>query len=481
MLVLPSNLRGISTLAIIVFLSLISLLVIRKEKRSGVNKQTEITIKNSELILAATLVLFIFFFIELYPKMATLFGLDIENNFLYALAFTKNSLGNFFYTNGQYPLFSIFQSSIFYIAKPSVETFQLTFTFLNIFSILTFYAMANQYLKRYGDDTPAIATLIWSTFAGFGWLSLITNKINNPQLPMLSLIQQIDVFSYGDITWRRDFFYLSMEASFTLVFAVLYFLNRKDLSKTKQVLLMTLLITPISLMHEYGVYLLLTVLLCFSIVCAKELKQQLKNAAYSLILASFAVLLLNYILNIKAPTIPINIIPFFEFMLVGIAIIAFTFLLGRTPRKPSVIIKKLSGSKLIPLLITFFILLLFVSLLLWLTGNITFNFSNLDIFGYVPSFLYPVKLGIAGILAIAAVYILFTQFQLHSKALFAFIASVLLLIFVSRILSIMQMQYVSEFTFNPNSWLSEVIRTNILSFREERMFEILKIQLAILA
>ena len=272
-----------------------------------------------------------------------------------------------------------------------------------------------------------------------------------------------------------------MEASFTLVFAVLYFLNRRGLSKAKQVLLMTLLITPIPLIHEYGVYLLLLTLLCFAVVCTQELKQQLKNTAYSLILASFAGLLLNYILNMKAPTIPINILAFSELMLVGLAIIAITFLLGRTPRKPSVIIKKLSGSKWILLLVTLLILLFFVSLLLWLTGNITFNFNSLDIFGYVPSFLYPVKLGIAGILAIAAVYILFTNFRFRSKALVAFLASVLLLIFVSRLLAMMQMQYVSEFTFNPNSWLSEVIRTNILSFREERMFEVFKIPLAILA
>jgi len=56
-----------------------------------------------------------------------------------------------------------------------------------------------------------------------------------------------------------------------------------------------------------------------------------------------------------------------------------------------------------------------------------------------------------------------------------------LLIIFSRAVSALQMQYVSEFTFNPNSWLSETIRKNLLSFREERMFEIFKIPLAMIA
>ena len=481
MVIIPSNLRGIATLATVTFLSVISLSVIRSEKETNVNKHSEIIIKNGELILVITLILFIVFFVAIYPELANFPGLDISRNFLYALSFSKDSLGNFYYMNTASPLFSAYQSSMIYIIKPSVQVFQATAISLNIFAILSFYAMASQYLKRYGDHTPAIATLIWSTFAGFGWLSFITNKINNPQSSLISLIGQADVFSYGDITWRRNFFYLSMEASFALVFGVLYFLKRRDLSNTNQVLLMTLLMTPIPLMHEYGVFLLLPVLLCFAAVYSQELKQQLQNAAYSLIIASFAGLFLNYILNIKAPTIPIDILPFSGFILTGLAILAITFLLGRVPRKHSVIIKKLSGSKCTLLLLTLLTLLFLVSLLLWLGRNIIFNFNSLDIFGYVPIFLYPVKLGIACILAIAAVYIISTNFRFHSKELVAFLASVLLLIFVSLILSIMQMGYVSEFTFNPNSWLSGFIRMNILNFRAERMFEIFKIPIAILA
>jgi hypothetical protein len=480
-LFLPANLRGISTLITVTFLSAISLFVVRKEKQTKVNNNNEIIIKNNEIILFITLILFVVFLAGLYPKVSSFPGLDISRNFLYALSFTKDTLGNLYYLNAGSPLFSTYQSSIIYIVKPSVEIFAVTTVSFAILGILTFYAMASQYLKRYGDYIPAIATLIWSTFSGFGFLNFISNKINSPNVPLLSLIGQADAFSYGDITWRRLFFYLSMEVAFTLVFALLYFLKRTELSKTKLVLLMTLLITPIPLMHQYAVYLLLPVLLCFVVICNQELKQQLKCVSYSLIIASFSSLGLNYVLNVKAPTIAINILSFSELLLTGLFLITITSLRRKTPRRPNIIIRKLTDYKYAPILVTFLMLLCFSCLLIWVSGDITFNFGNLDNFGYVPTLLYPVKLGISGVLAIVAIYILFTNSRFRSKELIAFFASVLLLIFVSRLISTIQMQYVSEFTFNPNSWLSEIIRQNILSFREERMFELFKIPMAILA
>ena len=117
-LILPSNLRGTSLLLTIIFLSIISLFV-RKEKQTKVNNNHELIVKNNELILLVTLLIFVYFFTELYPGLASLPGLDISRNFLQALAFTKDILGDFYHPSALYPLFGIYQSSIIYIAKPS--------------------------------------------------------------------------------------------------------------------------------------------------------------------------------------------------------------------------------------------------------------------------------------------------------------------------------------------------------------------------
>lgn len=474
-LILPSNSRGLVAAISIALLSIASLFVKEKEEQTEGQMHHALALNNNSLTLGIIIVIFGYFFVELYPQIAGLLELDIADNYLQALAFTKSTL-----PNSLYPLFGIYQSSVIYIVNPSIETFQVIAIVLNILAILSFYAMASQYLKRYGDHAPTIATLIWSAFAGFGWLTFLASKIESPGMSMLSIIGYADALSYGDITWRRLFFYLSMEATLTLVFAVFYFLKRNDLSRTKQIFLMTLLIAPIPLMHPYATYLLLPVLVCFAIICTKELRQQLRYTAYSLIAASFVSLSLNYILATKAPNISVNILTFAEYFLIGLAIVAITHLHGRT-QNLNAITHEFSNTKLPLLVVTLLLLFYFASLLVWFSNSLTFNFGSLNIFGYVPWFLYPVKLGLMGVLTIAVAYILLASSKYRSRELIALFASALLMILVSRAISTVQTQYASEFTFNPNSWFSEIIRQNILSFREERMFELFKVPLAILA
>jgi hypothetical protein len=244
---------------------------------------------------------------------------------------------------------------------------------------------------------------------------------------------------------------------------------------------MALLITPIPLMHPYAAYLLLPVLLCFAMICTQELRQQLKYAAYSLIIAFFVCLLLNYIVATRAPTISIGIITLSAYLFIGLAILIITSIRGKIPTKINAVIDRFSKGRQAITITAFLLLLYFASLLLWFSGSLTFDFGGLNLFGYVPWFLYPVKLGVIGILAILATCILFTSSKYRSRELVALLASALLMIFVSRLVSTIQMSYTSQFTFNPNSWFSEAIRQTILGFREERMFELFKVPLAILA
>jgi hypothetical protein len=480
-LIFPSNLRAISALLSITFLSIISLLVTIKEKQKVIKLQ-ELIVKGHELILVIILLIFMFFFIELYPKITRIPGLDISWNYIQALAFTNDIRGDFSSPSGLYPLFNVYQSSIIYIVKPSVETFHVITIFLNLLTILSFYCMASQFLKRYGDHTPAIATLIWAMFSGFGWLNFLTRINSNSNVSFLSLIRQVDAFSYGGITWNRLFFYLSMEVSLTLVFAILYLLKRNDLNERKQFILFFFLMTPLPLMHAYAMYFLFAILLCFAIIHSQELKKTLKLAAYSLVIASFSSLVLNYILAFKAPTISMNIITFYEYLFIGLAIFSIIILKNNTPKKFIAISNRLFDSKPTGVMIvTLLLLIYFASLLFWLSGNFAFNFSDLNRFGYVPWLLFPVKLGITGILAIVAIYPLFWDKRYRSREMGAFFTSVLLMITVSRLTVTMQMQYFSNYTFIFDSWFSENVRQIVLSFREERMFELFKIPLAILA
>lgn len=480
-LILPSNLRGVFALSLIIFLSIISLYSVRADKQTKLGQNSGFVISNPVLILLVILLIFTYFFIILYPQFSSMLGLDITRNFLYALGSTQDVLGNFYYPNTMYPLFSIYQSVMIYVVRPSVGLFQTASVLLNFLGILTFYTMAKQYLKQYDDYLPALATLIWALFAGLGWLSFLSLRMSNPSATAISLIGQANVLSYGDITWRRLFFCLSMETSLVLVFAVLCFLKRTDLPRTQQILFMTILLTPLSLMHQYAIYFLLPFLICLTIFQPAELRKQAKYTACSLTIAAFVSLLLNYVLSIQIAAISIGYIPFLGYLLTSLAIIAILSLRTITPKTLKVSVEKILNSKCTFLVAVVVLLLCVASLLLWFSGNLTFNFGDLNRLGYVPWFLYPVKFGLTSILGIIAIIVSLRNPTYRSRELGVMLASVLMLILASRLMATLQMQYVSTFTFDPNSWLSESIRQIILSFREERMFELFKIPLAIVA
>jgi hypothetical protein len=477
-LLLPVSMRGMVESIAIAILCILSLIwnIIRRKEDSVFR---EVTLNNNALLLFTTLILFVAIFVGLYPQISNLLGLDISSNFLQALSFTKDNLSNFANPSTVYPLFGIFQSSMFYIFMPALDTFQIVAISLNLFTILSFYAMASQYLNKYGEHVAAIATLIWSTFAGFGWLIFVSNVAKASTSPLLAIIGQADMLSYGDITWRRLFFYLAMEATFALAFAVLYLLKRKDLSKLKQLLLMAILIIPIPLMHPYATYLLLPLLLGLTIFCAKELRSQLNSAGYSLMISALASFPLNLILNVKGLNISFSLLTFSEYLILGSIIVIATSL-----SLPSTYLRVFGKNFLTicrRLLIPFLLLFIFASLILWLSGEISFNFIALNLFGYVPLYLFPIKIGLAGLLTILAIYFLLINPSYRLKDISAIIFSLLLIVAFSIFMEMLQMEYVSTFTFNPNSELSVIVQNNILNFRAERMFEIFKIPLAIIA
>lgn len=477
--ILPSNLTGLSLSSLAILLSILSIYRMKKEKQTKLEQKSELTIGNHNLVLLLILLIFAFFLITLYPQISNILGLDIARNFLHALGSTKNLPSNFYYPNTGEPLFTIYQSSMIYIVHPSNDLFQTVSVFLNLLGILTFYTMAKQYLKQYGKYVPTLATLIWALFAGMGWLSFLSLKISNPSASTIWLISEADVLSYGDITWRRLFQSLSMETSLFIVFAILYFFKRNDLSRTQLILFMTILVTPLPLMHPYAISFLAPALLCLAIFNRVELRTQAKYTAISLAIGAFASLLLNHVLQIKIPTISITYIPFLAYLLTSLALMGMSLGQNATPNILKVTVSKILNSKYTFLVVVVVLLLYFASLLLWISGTLPFNMTSLDLFGYVPLFLYPAKLGVAGILALIAIILFLRNPTYRSRELGAMIALILLLSFGSMILAAIQMQYVSTFTFDLNSWLSETIRQNILSFREERMFEIFKIPLAI--
>jgi hypothetical protein len=473
-LFLPFNVRGLALASIVISISAISLIKDRKNS----SQKIEFTLDNPKIILFLILFFFIFILGVLYVNISNKHSFDIAQNYIQALAFTKN-FGAFSSPSSEYPIFSIFQSLIFYFSYISPTIFQVIMYLGILPVILTFYIMAKQYLPHYSALVPVVATLIWALFAGFGWLSFLSLNVGNQNSSFVSLIGQANSISYGDLTWRRLFFYLSMEASLSLVFSVLYLIRKNNINEKEKSVLFLLLITPLFLMHSYAIYLLIASLICFSIF----LKLELRSISFTLILAALTGISLNFLVSLQFTEVNLSIDTFFEFLLCAV-LIFIIYSLKRSERFSKLYfanwVEKIIYSKLALILSVILLSCYVASLFLWVSHGFSFDYSSLNIFGYVPILMYPVKLGITGILAIVALIILILNLESRSREITAIAVLILALIASTVFISTLQMGYSSSFVINASS-SSELLRQLITSFREERMFELFRIPLALIS
>jgi len=370
-----------------------------------------------------------------------------------------------------------------------MDSFNTVMVLNNIFIILVFYVMALLYLEKYGEELAALATLFWSSFAGFGWSHFLIQKVNNPYVHTSQLIMQSNVISYGDITWRRLFFHLPMETSLALVFAILYLLKQYDMTRNTLIPLMILLTAPLPLMHSYAMYLFFSMLICCTFTTSVKLRHQLRQLAFSMIISAVIAATLNYILFIKTSSkIPLNLYATLGYVLMSIIILIITelrrFIRGRRVVESKA--SRFSGINAIKInaisIILHLLLILYLaSILMWISGNVTFSFSDLNRFGYVPWALYPVKLGILGIATILSIWIIINNRENASKELIFIISSFLLMILTSKLISIIQMRHSSVITLDPNTLFSTIITRYVLKFREERVFELYKVPIALIS
>ncbi len=478
---MPVTSRNLSVFGIVLFLCLLSYaLNWRRNKGLPCNK-FELSLGSDSLVIGIVLLIFGYFIADLYPALGNVLGWDLSRMFLTALAYSKYPPGGIYYLSLLYPLFSVYESYIITLVGPlppsshPVDAFHLTSILVNFLIIIAFYVMANAYLKNYGRYVPAVATAMWTMFSGFGWLSFIAERTVTQNESMLSLISNADVISYGDITWRRLFFHLPMELSLGIAFSLLYLLKRDDMPRFKLTLLMVFLLIPLPLIHPGVMPLLYGFLLCFALFAKNQMKKPLKSFGYSLVVAPLGTMLVAYVLGVYTGG---TFKPLLEYIPLGLAILVLTRI--RMPIRLSSKINVKASMKSIGVALTLFVLTMYLAaILLWFSGNLPFEYGSLDIFGYIPWFLYPMRLGILGVLYFPSIYIILTNEHYKSRELLAVAVSVPLLLFGGRLISIINTNYASEFLYNPHNYMFASLQSILSLMREDRMLEILRIPLAI--
>ena len=403
-LVLPfTEHRAALISAIYVGISLCPLLKDRIYKQSETIQYLENLTKGYNLADVLLLLWITSFFLftvsSLYPQMSLKPGLDIVRHFsssrLLALAPDVYS--------SIYPWFHTTWATVYELSCPPMEIFQTGLAFLSIVVVYSFYIMARSYLKDVNERAPILSTTFFSVFAGFGWLYFLKEKLATPdpsrQLYMLGIsggASFMDV-GYGQGSWLWLWF-RPMTVSFTLFFALLYLLRRRDISKKSYIVIFSLMAVTLGFIHipEFILFNAFLFVLVLFIPQARGLR--LKEASLAALIGNTTYFLFACVSDItgvvKAPPIIYTVLSF--------AVVAAAYILVHIASWQGLKTPSFFRENKVVMAFAFFLALMFMTgLLTWLsspeTPSLTKQVSETC---YIPLILYPVMFGVSGFLAL---------------------------------------------------------------------------------
>jgi len=417
----PMAWRGVTLAAAFLIISLVP--IIRTQKSLEIRPpETNI---DFDLCRAFTLVIVLAFIIfsiaATYPQMALNPGLDIARH--YSDSLRVNIIPDLYFA--EEPWFHFQFAIINILSDQSIGIFETSLAYLGLISVLAFYVMANTYLGDVDRRLPTLATMIWSLFSGFGWIYFLREK-----LAMLDSSKHYDLLvrandkTYWDIGYGQGpwlwLWFRPLTVGFTLIFVLLYLLKREDISRRNFLFLFSLIVTTLGMVHIPE--LVLFVAFLFFMALVKPIAElYLAEASLSTSLGALAVIPLQVIYR-QFFGITFRAISFD--LIIGLFVIAImSYLLIRKPHRPFPICRETSMNFL-----TIGFLLAYLALFAtWLSFGDAFSVKYVYEIKSVPWLLYPVLLGIGGLLALPGLALTLKTYQKHPLILFAclFVASII--------------------------------------------------------
>jgi hypothetical protein len=252
----------------------------------------------SELLCIAWLSIFFIFVIwNLYPGMAYVPGYDIvRHNSFFKQVFEAPDI--FF---SVYPWFYFLLALLDQISlHPSIWLMQSGLAMMSITSIFSFYMMARSYLAQIDSRAPMIATILFAAFAGFGWIYFLQQADTMSDLGQewnaLSRSQDSSYFDIGQgglaeiWLWFRP-----LTLGFAILFALLYLLNSKELSRPIYIAITSALVVALMQIHVPELV-IFALLIWVAALFFPSIKLRTKETAISILIgvACSSILLYSY-------------------------------------------------------------------------------------------------------------------------------------------------------------------------------------------
>jgi hypothetical protein len=364
------------------------------------------------LAISISIIFYIVFFCLVYPNFTLVPDADIARHYNWAVVLSRTPD---LYTGFNYLLFHSFEATFYVVSGlgQTISSFQTIQIVLNIFIPLAVYILAKRYLENVDKRIPAIATIFYSVLSNFAYLDFVRLKLLDNDGNILSMLGKTAEHTLnGTINFMQPFpWFVPESVSFVIFILSFALLNIKSISRLKFIAILTILIVSMYLAHvvESIIFVMFLSFYCL-IFRNKDKIVKINDVLISSILAWIFVILslfciYNTMIQLRQSQIEINQLLSLIFPLVLLVFsISVSKLLNRYSnfKINNSFKESITKNKNILRLTSIILSSLYLfCLLTWFLGN--FRTSSFEQLGISPWFVYPLMLGVVGLLAILGI------------------------------------------------------------------------------
>jgi len=387
------------------------------------------------------IIIILFFLISIgttYPNMAQLPGLDIIGHFTSARYIASHNPS----FNSPYPWFRFQWASLLLFYDGSEGTFQTTLAYMSVMSILSLYVLTKTYLNDIDERLPILSTIMWGIFSGFGWLHLLSLKLSSEgKYDYIALLSKANNASYLDISYGQGpwiwLWFRPLTLGIMGLFILLYLMKRTDLNLHTSLILLSLSTLSLGLLHfsELVFFIGFLFLLCL-IFPHKSFK--MKETLISSIIGLFSIIGFSVLYDLVDINVNIPLI-YIELLILSLVFSFFAINFKRLFLRKLVL--NIDLKHLSRLLIFGFSALWFSLLVYWCSKPNIFMVSLVSSVSGVPLLLYPVLLGVCGMMMFPGAYFLIKKN--HQFLILIFVILLTYSIIYGRILTYININYMN--------------------------------------
>ena len=398
--------KTIIMLSFFVLLGTLSAIRHIKNRVSNVPGPKSFSMKIDVIVITSCIIFYAVFYYYVYPNFTLLVGSDISRLYNNSIQLARTPE---FYTAFSYILFDSFESTINVLSGfPPVELFHTTLVILNIFIPLAIYTFTKRFFSALDNRIPAITTLLYVILSNFSFIDFSLLKVVGTDDNLFHMIgSQVGQKTYFGSTYSLvpfGWFTAQSISLIMLVFAFL-FLSLTNIPRLRFIIFFSILILAMYLTHVVEALIFVIFVSTYSLISkskALRIDDVLLSSLIALIIATLILLYTSIFWEsaIRLPEIKfVRMFPLvFSILAIGFSLFWRQKILGRIHFN----VKSIDTKRIFPIISAIMTSIYLIGLLVWFLSGDFQSFSIYQL-GVVPWFMYPLLLGILGLLSLLTI------------------------------------------------------------------------------